>query len=162
MKNKSTPSHYILITADVDKSLMALPSAFDVAMYRLKHKQWGFKSTTRNRRSIKINDRLLIYTAGKRENGKCFIATAEVASPVRPAANNSENVDSPVVQKAVSCDLVFDLKNIRKFRNFVSIYDVKKHLKCIKTPESIKWACVFQNGSLRISIKDYMYIFKRG
>jgi hypothetical protein len=159
---KDEPAYYILVAADVDKALLALPSAFDVATYRLKNKFWGFKQTTRNRGSIKPNDKVIIYTAGKRKHGRCFIASAEVASPVRPTNLSARNVDSPVAQRAISCDLMFDLKNAKKFRNLVSIYDVKDRLKCIKKPKSIKWACVLQNGSLRISKQDYLNIYKRG
>lgn len=159
---KNEQGYYILVAADVDKALLALPSAYDVAMYRLKNKFWGFKQTTRNRGSIKPNDKVLIYTAGKRQHGRCFVASAEVASSLRPASLSSRNVDSPVGQRAISCDLMFDLKNVKKFRNLVSVYDVKDKLKCIKKPKSIKWACVLQNGSLRICKNDYMNVYKRG
>jgi len=158
MNNK----HYILVAADVDKALLSLPSAYEVAVYRLKNKFWGFRKTTRNRNSIKINDKVLIYTAGKRKNGRCFIASADVASRVRSTSFSRASVDSPTQQRGISCELMFDLKNIKIFRNIVSVYDVKNNLKCIKSPNSIKWACVLQNGSLLIGKRDYMYIYKRG
>jgi hypothetical protein len=155
-------AYYILVAADVDRALLALPSAYDVAMYRLKNRFWGFKETTRNRNCIKPNDKVLIYTAGKRRHGRCFIASAEVSSSIRPTNISARNVDSPVAQRAISCALMFDLKNVKKFRTLVSIYEVKDKLKCIKNPKSIKWACVLQNGSLRIAREDYLSIYKRG
>ena len=138
-----------------------MPSAYSLAMYRLSRKRWGLNTRTRNRLVIGIEDKLLVYVAGVRQNRQCFIASATAASKAIPALNEERTaVNAPKEYRIFPSDFLINLKDIRFFKVPVSIKSIRKRLTFITSPDSIRWGCRLVGGTLRISDKDYNFILR--
>ena len=153
--------YYTLVAGDTDKSRQSMPSAYEVALYRLKRREWGLRAMTRGRATIKPGDKLLIYVSGVREHGKHFLATAEVQSEPRQIPRSLINiVDAPNNNGVVLSPYSISLSNCRLFPKPVPIVSIKHKLACIKDPSSKKWGCVLQNGGLEIQKKDFDLVIR--
>ncbi|MCG3776154.1 MAG: hypothetical protein JW395_3003 [Nitrospira sp.] len=160
-RRQAETRYYLLVAGDTDKSRLSMPSAYEVATYRLKRREWGLKETTRGRRLIKAGDMILIYASGAREHGKHFVAVAEVETEARLIPRSLvKAVDAPNDAGVVLSPYSISLKNCRIFPEPVGICPIKHKLACIKDPTSKKWGCVLQNGGLQITKKDFDLVLK--
>lgn len=162
MKSSRVKAHFLLVAADVDSHRLSMPSAYEVALHRLKKGLWGLKEHTRNRKQLCPGDELVVYTAGKRQFGGCFVASAKVASASQPCVPaNRAAIDSPDVRHShIVSDYFIKVTGIKIFSTPVPIRKIKQELQFIKQSDSPYWAAPLQNGSVKISQKDYSLICK--
>jgi hypothetical protein len=157
-------AYFLLVAADVERRRFSLPSAYEVALHRLRKGVWGLKERTRNRLRLRIGDRLVIYTAGNRNFGGCFVASAEVASRVQVCKSWQHAViDSPDIRHArIVSEYFIEVASVEVFQTPTPIRALKTKLQFIKSPESPYWAASLQNGCTRISSGDFRLIRKAG
>jgi hypothetical protein len=162
MKSPRAEAYFLLVAADVDSRRLSMPSAYEVALHRLKKRLWGLKEHTRNRKQLRPGDELAIYAAGKRNFGGCFVASAKVATASQLCASGKRAaIDSPDLHHArIVSDYFIELTCIKIFSVPVPIRNIKHKLQFIKQPDSPYWAAPLQNGSAKISQKDYSLICK--
>jgi len=147
---------FVLLASDVQKSLFAYPSAYEVTKDRLQRKIWGLNKNTKNRRKISVGDNLLFYTSGTRENCRAFIASARVAAKIdHPSLEEHHSVD-PLYHKYVGVpDVIIKLDNVIYLNRSVPINEIKARLSFIKAPESPKWGAFLQGGCITITYADF-------
>jgi hypothetical protein len=156
MKNHNIENYYILVAGDTDKQRLAKPSAYEVAIHRLKMGEWGIKLTTRNRKAFKQGDFALIYVSGMRQQGMHFIAKVSIASGAKPIPReHSLLIDAPRNEGIVLSELSIKFLDYDLFEKPVSMKGIKNKVKFIKFPNSNRWGCVLANGALRITKTDY-------
>jgi hypothetical protein len=160
MKSPRVKAYFLLVAADVDSRRLSMPSAHQVALHRLKNGLWGLKQHTRNRKQFQPGDELVIYTAGRRHFGGCFVASAKVASASQPCASASRAaIDSPDLHHArIISDYFIKVSRVKIFANPVPIRSIKHELQFIKQHKSPYWAAPLQNGSTKMSQSDYNLI----
>ena len=153
--------YYLLIVSDLDSSKRWLPSAYELALYRLSRKQWGLNQRTRNRKYVKKGDRLLVYAGGEREHAKCFVgcAVAGTKAMLTPYSERTQ-VNVPEGNVAAPSDYFIRLNQIRLFQTPISIRSIIHRLSFVTSPNSPRWACRLFGGTLKISAKDYNLIFR--
>ena len=103
---------------------------------RIKDKQWAIYKRTPSRRSLRENDRIVFYKAGK--DGQVFLGTARLTSYARKV-----NVITYKV----------GLKNIKIWKKGAHIRKLADKLEIIKNPAL--WSNYIQGGVRRLSDKDY-------
>lgn len=162
MKPSRVKAHFLLVAADVDSRRLSMPSAYEVALHRLKKGLWGLKEHTRNRKQLCPGDEVVVYAAGKRQFGGCFVARAKVASASQPCPSaNRAAIDSPDLHHTrIVSEYFIKVTGIKIFSMPVPIRSIKQKLHFIKQPDSPYWAAPLQNGSAKISEKDYSLICK--
>ena len=156
----SNPSYFVLIAADADRNRRYLPSAFDLAKYRLERKEWGLKDRTRYRRSMMPGDKVLIYISGHRENAQHFVASAIIASI--PTDNSGGVVDSPTMQTAIFSEYKVALKNVHYFTNPVCARHLLNKFKFIAPNRQSMWRIYFQGGAMRLKRYDFNLVVRHG
>lgn len=150
------PKYYILVAADADKSRLSMPSAYDIAHYRLKTKRWGINTNTRNRTNLKAGDYALIYASGLRENGKSFIASARLESGAEILPHRCiGEIDGPNNLAHLLSGYSIKLTDINYFNKRVDIRNIKSLLSFVKNPDSPRWGGCLQGGCITISEKDF-------
>lgn len=154
------PSYFVLIAADADRNRLYLPSAFDLAKYRLERKQWGLKDRTRYRRLMQPGDQALIYISGYRENAQHFVASATIASSC--TYNSGGAVDSPNLQTAVLSEFKIALKDAHFFSKPVCARDLLDKFKFIAPNRRKMWRIYFQGGAIRLKAVDFNLVKRLG
>ena len=150
------PCYYLLVAVDADKSRVAAPSAYEVALHRLRLGKWGFGDRTPFRRSIDIGDRVLIYIAGRRLNGGTVIASAQVCSPARSMSRSlAATIDSPSEARNVVTHFYIGLDHVEIFPCPVELKKFQSHLSFVTKPNTPKWGTRLQTGAIRLTEADY-------
>ena len=146
---------FLLVAADEDKRRLSLPSAYHLAVYRLKNGRWALNPHTRNRKAMQCGDEVVIYASGKREHGMSFVGRARISSspsPIRPT--DRRTVDSPT-QMTSTCVDVIALDDVTLFETPVPIKSVFRRFDWVRKPDSPRWAAGLMGGSMRISKHDF-------
>lgn len=152
-------NYYILVAAAVDKARLSEPSVYKVAVHRLLLRKWGLREHTRNRTKFAPGDFILAYASGDREHGRHFVGQAEVVSSCKPVTKAiSDVVDSPTNRALVS-EYYLELADCRIYHKPESVKRLKDRLEFI--PDSMKWGVVMQNGTIRISKRDFCLVGSR-
>jgi hypothetical protein len=154
------PSYFVLITADADRNRLYLPSAFDLAKYRLERKEWGLKDRTRYRKYMTPGDQVLIYISGYRENAQHFVASATIASA--PTNNTGGIVDSPVMQTSIFSEYKVALKNAHYFSTPICARDLLDKFKFVAPNRRTMWRIYFQGGAIRLQAYDFNLVTRLG
>jgi hypothetical protein len=90
-------SYYMFIVNDAYSIDGRRVPAYEVACHRLRLGAWPLYKGTKNRNSIALGDRILVYIGGAKEHRQAFIASASVravegAIPRRSAPTDPEDV----------------------------------------------------------------------
>jgi hypothetical protein len=155
----SDKKYFVLIAADAARHRLYLPSAFQLAKYRLNRREWGLKDRTRYRRQIEPGDSVLIYISGHRDLAQHFVAEATIAS--LPSRNFGGSVDSPQMHTSICSEFKVTLKNVRFFRKPVCVRDLLKDFDFVATNRLKMWWIYFQGGAMRLSRKDFELVLRR-
>jgi len=156
----SKPSFFVLIAADADRNRLYLPSAFDLAKYRLERKEWGLKDRTRYRRYMTPGDRVLIYISGYREYAQHFIASATIASV--PTNNSGGLVDSPAMDTSIFSEYKVAIKNVHYFSKPICARDLLDKFKFVAPNRRKMWRIYFQGGAIRLQAPDFNLVTSLG
>lgn len=146
---------FLLVAADEDKRRLSLPSAYQLAVYRLKRGLWGLNTHTRNRKAMQCGDELVIYCSGKREHGMTFIGRARISSkpsPLRPT--DRQTINSPTNTTSTCVDFI-SIDDVTLFEIPIPIKSVFRRFEWVRNPDSPKWAAGLMGGSMRISGHDF-------
>jgi hypothetical protein len=155
----SDSNYYVLIAADVEKGRLSEPSAYDIAVHRMKLGFWGLRIRTRNSRSFKPGDFAVVYAAGKRERGGHFMACFDinsVAGPIPQALRGT--IDSPSRNAHLVSELCMSLKNPRFFEHPVNLAAFAGKLEFLRSAPPGRWGLLLLNGAIRIPLNDYVLI----
>jgi hypothetical protein len=135
--NRSGPRHFVLITSDAHKTLLSSPSAYHLALQRLRSATWGFNERTRNRIAIGKGDNVIVYASGQRENGMTFVGKAKVAMPPRSQISKEKRAElGSVYQSGNTYDYYAQLERIDIFTVPVPIRPLIRQLRFIKQPSA--------------------------
>jgi hypothetical protein len=151
----------VLVAADIDRSRKTLPSAYELAKYRLGRRKWGLKNRTRYRATMKKGHRVLIYISGHREFAQHFVAEATLASDPKPASGD-RLLDAPDFAISLGSQYKVDLKSVRWFKHPVCARNLIEKFGFIAPNRRNMWRIYFQGGALRIPVKDANLIVKTG
>jgi hypothetical protein len=151
--------HFVLVAADSDRNRTYLPSAHELATYRLSRKEWGLKVRTRNRGKMTEGDKVLIYLSGSRDFSQHFVASATLASS--PIQNRSYLVDSPVAFTSVCSEYKVLLKDVVVFSNPVGVRELITTFEFIKPEHQKMWRIYFQGGALSIPKSDFALVVNK-
>lgn len=151
-------SFFVLTVADADRNRRYLPSALDLAKYRLKRKEWGLKKRTRYRRHMKPGDKVLIYLSGARDFSQHFIAEGIIASASQ--GNKGALVDSPNIQTSIFSEFKIGLTGIRFFPRPVCVRDLLEKFEFVSPHRRKMWRIYFQGGALRLPRKDFELVVR--
>lgn len=154
-------SFFLLVAADADRHRLTEPSAFEIALHMLREKKWLLKARTPHRNEFSCGSKLVIYAAGKRKNGGCIIAFAEVAAPPKPVfdqgvrwcANNR-------FTKHLSVDFVVSLRYCELLAVPLPLRELRQEMSFVSNPESPKWGNRLQSGVITMSESDHRIIRK--
>jgi hypothetical protein len=149
----------VLVAADIDRSRKNLPSAYQLAQYRLGRRQWGLKNRTRYRATMKKGQRVLIYISGHREFAQHFVAEARLASDPKPALGD-RILDAPDFSISLGSEYKLDLKSVQWFKKPVCARDLIGKFSFIAPNRVHMWRIYFQGGALRIPTKDADLVLK--
>lgn len=150
---------FILVAADQDKSRLSLPSAYDLALHRLRNRRWGLNQRTRNRKFIAAGDEVVVYASGKRENGMTFVGRATVARTGVPLSHEDRyNIDSPVQREPSVCVEAILLSNVEVFRQPIPIKSLVRQFQWVRNPGSHGWGTALMAGTMRLSERDFELI----
>lgn len=150
--------YFVLIAADADRNRLYLPSALQLAKYRLGRNEWGLKERTRYRRHMKAGDRVLIYLSGYRDLSQHFIAEATIAST--PARNLGALVDSPDIHTSICSEFKVAVKNVRFFEKPVCARNLLKDFEFIAPKRRKMWRIYFQGGAIRLTKNDFELVLR--
>jgi len=156
----SKSSYFVLIAADSDRNRLYMPSAFELAKYRLERKEWGLKERTRYRRYMKPGDQVLIYISGWRENAQHFVAHATIASV--PEANTGGSVDSPEMHTSIFSEYKVAIKNVHYFSKPVCARDLLDKFTFVAPNRRNMWRIYFQGGAIRLQAYDFNLVRRIG
>ena len=107
---------------------------------RIKHKKWPIHLGTNFQKSLKIEDKIVFYQAGK--DGQKFLGTATVRSEVKP---NRDKIDYYI-----------DIDNINVWKKQPSIRDIISKLSFILNKNH--WGVYFQGGVVKMDEESYSVI----
>ncbi len=162
MSPNQQSNYYIMVAADVDKTMIREPSAYQVAHHRLKIGKWGLRHRTMNRLNLKKGDLVIAYAAGKREHGGSIVGYAVLDSNVLPLKNSlSSQIDSPTSNAYIVSEYYVKLKYVHIFQTHTTLRSLKDTLKFVKRPQSPKWGAMLQNGCVKILKSDYQTIIRK-
>ena len=151
-----TPAHYILVVSDsYDQAGNRVP-AIDLAMWRIEHGVWGMYQSTRNRKSIAIGDKVVIYVGGTRSNSQSFVASATIIDIDEKQGRRRVNPDkvddtAPATILGLGQIEVFAPKPIKGIFNSLSFIP--------RNP--LKWGCCLMGGARAITLDDYRKIIEK-
>lgn len=150
-------SFYLLVATDTETVDGDCRAGYEVARERLCRGLWALYRRTPNRERIKTGDEIVVYAAGSKRGGMCFVGSATVSQalvPGRPLENFDGNLlsDAPV--------RVIELKHVNLFDEPLSIREVRDELAFISQHK--RWGVMLQGGCRRISSEDYEAIVRRG
>lgn len=158
-RNRKETRYFLLITSDAHKSLRSAPSAYHLALQRLRNEMWGFNEHTRNRIAIGKGDNVIVYASGRRENGMTFVGKARVAMPPRPqAARENRAALGSVSQNGDTYYYYAQLEQVEIFPVPVPIRPFIYQLRFIKQPSAKWWALPLVGGSLEITERDFIVL----
>jgi hypothetical protein len=152
-------SHFILIASDVHRNMLSCPSGYEVATHRIKERLWGLHKRTRNIKRIKVNDIVLIYAAGRRDNGRTFVGTAAIKKISQYSTSEKNRYTREEIPSS-PIEVFLHLTEVRCFKKPISIYKIKEKVEFIKNPNAKRWGVILQGGSLSITEKDFKKIIK--
>lgn len=143
----ANPKTFLLIAAKAESCDGLYISAETLAARRLRAGRWGLYAKTPHKSELRTGDQLIVYLAGEGE--RRFVASATVSEvDFKDQSNDADGdalTDLPVA--------ILKLREVRNFKNHVSIIDIKDRLDFI--PKSTtKWGCVLQRGLKRLSEAD--------
>ena len=145
---------FILITNDqhqLSLSDFTVP-AIKIARFRLSQGVYPIYSRTANRDKFKINDKCIVYIAGKSEYRQNFVSFFTIKSirELKYPKNNTEEdilkIGAPMPIK----NLIFEPTDIL---NPIFVKNVMKKLEWTKNAKK-KWGSLFMGGVKKISNKD--------
>ena len=160
LTNTRGKQYFILVVSDQDKSRLSLPSAYDLAVYRLGNRKWGLNTRTRSRKAMKSGDSVVIYAAGKRANGMAFVGDALISTEARPINKlDGKRINSRYESNEMEpCTFAIDLSDFNIFKIPLPIKSVYRNLSWVRNPDSPRWGAGLMGGALRITEQDFKLI----
>lgn len=160
--DRMSSNYWIFVSADFSRNYLSKPSAYQVAVYRLKQRMWGINSRTRYKTWLRPGDFVVVYATGKREFGKCFVGSCKIGSPLMSTTGRiREAIDSPTGELIHQSPFYVTLTKTKLFPTPVSIRPLLKSLEFIVASASPIWGLMMQGGVVRISRQDFALIRQR-
>lgn len=150
------PNYFVLIAADADRNRRYLPSAFELAKYRIARGEWGLKSRTRFRGQMKCGDRVLFYLSGNREWSQHFIGSAILTTG--SVLSSGTIVDAPDIYSSVCSEYKISFREIEMFDNPICVRDILTKLDFVSPNRTHMWRIYFQGGAIKIYSNDFKFI----
>jgi hypothetical protein len=160
LKKRESKSYYIFIVADGDRNRVAIPSAYQLAQYRLNKFAWGLAERTRYRKQLKPGDFALIYISGHREYAQHLVGVAELNSECTAVKWSERGVWDAPSQIDLYSPYKVDLKNINIFKDPLCIRPLIGKLSFIKQAHLKLWRIYFQGGIAKIPKEDFELLKK--
>jgi hypothetical protein len=161
VRKNPADKHFLLVAADADRDRLAEPSAYEIAAHMLREKKWPLKARTPHRNEFSCGSKLVIYAAGKRENGGCIIAFAEVAAPPKPVfAQGVKWCANDRFTKHLAADFVVSLRHCELLAVPLPLRELRQEMSFVSNPESPKWGNRLQTGVVALSASDHQIICK--
>jgi hypothetical protein len=151
-----TAGHFCLIASDCDGP-EGKKSGYNIAIRRFDHGMWPFYERTRNRKLIRLGDRILVYVGGSGRCSHSIVASASVSDVLSP---RKSGLTEPEYRIGIT-DVVLSSSNITRFVRPVLIRDILPSLDMCPR-NLLKWGVVFMGGARMISVRDYNSILKSG
>lgn len=152
---------FLLVSADADPRRLAEPSAYEIATHMLHEKKWPLKARTPHRSQFCRGTKLVIYAAGKRENGGCIVAFAEAAGPPKPAFAHGIKLGAQErFVKHLAADFVLPLRSYELFSVPLPLRDLRQEMSFVSNPDGPKWGNRLQTGVVALSARDHRIISK--
>ncbi len=148
--------YYVVIAADGESLSGGVVPAHSVALRRLNAGHWLLYRHTRNRKRVKAEDRLLVYTAGKRPMGGLVIAAATV-SGINPCTNERDVADDGLLTDVPNAELC--LSEIDVFAHPIELRSLRGTLGFL--PQHERWGSALQGGCRSITKDDYEILLAR-
>jgi hypothetical protein len=144
--------YYLIVTDILDKNKNIISSAHDLFLKRLSEKKWPLYRFTQVTNTYSLNDKLLIYLAGKSKFSQHFVATADVGEGgyKKSDLHYDENSEKKIVKGYIP------LKNINLLHLPVSVRDNLNKLEFINLPK--RWGMYFQGGIRKIDESNFAQI----
>ncbi len=137
---------YILITSDYNEI-----SAYEIFKNRLREKKFPLYSRTPNLDTIKKNDEILFYIAGKNLNAQSFVGKSTVDQIEIP---KELIVDADKTKNVVNRFLIF--KDIELFKESKKIKVMLNELNFIKVKKH--YGAYLLGGVIKINKEDFQKI----
>jgi predicted RNA-binding protein len=132
--------YFCLITSDQDSV-----AAYEVLKKRLSKSEWFLYKNTLNKEKVKIDDKVIFYTAGKNKMAQHFVARAAI-----------DQLDKTLDDNNKINEIHIKLKDIKLFENPVLVDLLINNLDFIKHKNNL--GVNLQGGCRIISENDYNLI----
>lgn len=153
-------SNYILVSSDLERRKLWLPSAYEMAKYRFSNGFWGINEGTAHQNALKQGDRAVVYLSGSRDYSQHFVGVCRIDSAkqhssaeLRSKLSSSSKHDYAMPPYHIS------LRDCEMFDNPVSLLDIAEQLQLVKDPK--QWWRYLQGGVRRISDRDFNLILQK-
>jgi hypothetical protein len=147
MKNSIETNYLIFVSSDGKKN------GYEIFNERIKKNLWPIYTKTPQFINIKIGKKIIFYIAGNGINSQHFVASAEIDELNNPKINqNDPNQEFKQVLFYVR------FKNLKIFKNFISIKDHMKSLTFIDSSKRNIYGLYFQGGVCKINKQSYDYL----
>lgn len=163
MRRTPHSDYFLLVVADADPRRLAEPSAYEIASHMLGEKKWPLKVRTPHRTEFSSGTKLVIYAAGKRQNGGCIVAFAEAAGPPKPAlVQGIKWSANDRFSRHLTADFVLPLRFCELLSIPLPLRDLRQKMSFVSNPNSPKWGNRLQTGVISLSARDHEVICKAG
>ena len=147
MKNSIETNYLIFVSSDGKKN------GYEIFNERIKKNLWPIYTKTPQLINIKIGKKIIFYIAGNGINSQHFVASAEIDELNNPIiTQNDPNQEFKQVLFYVR------FKNLKIFKNFISIKDHMKNLSFIESSKKKVYGLYFQGGVCKINKQSYDYL----
>jgi predicted RNA-binding protein len=143
---------FILITNDQSSLSGSTVPAIKIVKFRLTKGSWPIYPGTKSKDKIKVNDKCIIYIAGRLEHRQNFVSYITVKA-IRESKYSSNNVEENELRLSTPMPiktLIFEPTDILKP---IYIKDIMKKLDFTKKA-STKWGTLMMGGVKIISNND--------
>jgi hypothetical protein len=143
---------FILITNDQSSLSGSTVPAIKIVKFRLTKGSWPIYPGTKSKDKIKVNDKCIIYIAGRLEHRQNFVSYITVKA-IRESKYSSNNVEENELKLSTPMPiktLIFEPTDILKP---IYIKDIMKKLDFTKKA-STKWGTLMMGGVKIISNND--------
>jgi len=149
---------FILITNDQSSLTGSTVHAIKIVKFRLTKGSWPIYPDTKSRDKIKVNDKCIIYIAGRWEHRQSFVSYITVKA-IRESKYSSNHLEEDELRLSTPTpikNLIFEPTDILKP---IFIKDVMKKLEYTKKVTG-RWGTLFMGGVKVISNKDSEFLIK--
>lgn len=159
MPEVPAPSHFLLVVADADRARLSEPSAYEIALHRLRVRNWCLGERTPHRQAIVRGAKLVIYAAGKREHGGCIVGVAEAAGrPEAVTQRDKTTMANDRFSRHLSCEFIVGLRDCKLLQCPLALRELRHRLSFVTDPESPKWGNRLQTGVVALTAADFRCI----